>query len=90
MQGRMAPQSASESARVEANEQADLRYTLADLVRGQDSLLVACGVTDSTLLPGARRSAGGVEVSGLLATPRLGLIRMSMRVDAATTPGSGA
>jgi fructose-1,6-bisphosphatase II len=70
MQGRLAPQSPEEEARLGAADvEAGQVLTLGDLVAGDDCLFVATGVTGGTLLGRPEPGPGGWRTSSLLATP---------------------
>jgi len=82
MQGRMAPQSDEERARVEAAGEADCRFDVNDLVDSDDALFAATAVTASPALKGPQRVDDGLALHTLLVTRDHGLLRLSSTVAA--------
>ncbi|MCA9972919.1 MAG: fructose-bisphosphatase class II, partial [Anaerolineales bacterium] len=77
VQGRLAPQSAGERARIEAAGM-DLarRLTLDDLVTGEDHFFAATGITQGNILRGVRYTRHGAVTHSLVTRSRSGTWRM--------------
>jgi fructose-1,6-bisphosphatase II len=70
LQGRLAPQSVEERARLEAaGAPLGITLGLAELVASDDCVFAATGITTGTVLRCPRRDAAGWHTSSLLATP---------------------
>lgn len=76
VQGRLAPQSAGERARIEAaGIDIDRKLTLADLAAGHDHFFAATGITQGNFLQGVRYTGNGAVTHSLVTRSRSGTWR---------------
>jgi len=88
MQGRFLPRGEAELAKVRHLALRDPQQilTLADMVRGQDALFVATGITDGDVLKGVRFAGKGATTHSLAIRSKTGTIRF-IRTEHRFLPG---
>ena len=76
MQGRLHPRNDEERQRgTDAGLDLDMIYESGDLVRGDNTMFVATGVTDGVLVDGVRRTRGIIRTESIVLRGRSGTIR---------------
>lgn len=77
MQGRLVPQNEAEAERVKAMGLADVRrvLTMDDIVRGDDVIFAATGITEGDWLRGVRFSGNGVRTHSVVTRAKTGTVR---------------
>jgi len=76
MQGRLHPRDDEERQRgTDAGLDLDMVYESGDLVRGDNTMFVATGVTDGVLVDGVRRTRGIIRTESIVLRGRSGTVR---------------